>query len=109
MAAADRGGHRTLEAVNQVTEREVSAALLPTMATDATPCTDDHAIYEAVARTTRITQFALNEGKRPRRTAKAHDINTVNALIKRYRDYIRRILRSSVAKPQGLWSVARHP
>jgi len=102
-------GHRTLEAANQVTEREVSAALLPTIATDAALCTDGHAIYEAVARTTRITHFALNGGKRPRRTPKAHHINTVNASIRRYRDFIRRILRSSVAEPQGLRSVARRP
>jgi hypothetical protein len=57
-----------MEAVNKVTELEVSAALLPPMAPDAVLCTDGHVAYEAIAKTTRITHFALNGGKRSRRT-----------------------------------------
>lgn len=109
VAVTDRGGHRAMEAVNKVTEHEVSAALLPTMAPDAVLCTDGHATYEAIAKTTRITHFALNAGKRSRRTPKTHHINTVNALIGRYRDFIRPFCgpASQNLKAYGRWHAAR--
>ncbi len=69
-----------MEAVNKVTEQEVSAALLPKMAPDAVLCTDGHVTYEAIPKITRITHFALNGGKQSRCTPKTHHINTVNAL-----------------------------
>ncbi|SFE04309.1 hypothetical protein SAMN04515678_105306, partial [Roseivivax sediminis] len=84
-------------------------ALLPTMAADAVLCTDGHATYEAIAKTTRITHFALNGGKRSRRMPKTHHINTVNALISRYRDFIRPFCgpASRNLRAYGRWHAAR--
>lgn len=88
LAATDRSGHRAFEAVANVSLPSISAALLPIMAPDAVLCTDGHLTYEQLAKATQIPHFALNGGKRSRRTPKTHHINTVNSLIGRYRVFI---------------------
>ena len=93
LAVTDRGSHRALEAVDRVTEQEVSEARLPVMAPDAVLCTDGHATYEKIAKVTRINHFVLNGGKRSSQTPKTHHIKTVNSLIRRYRDFIRPFCR----------------
>lgn len=79
------------------------------MVPDAVLCTDGHVTYEAIAKTTRITHFALNGGRRSRRTPKTHHINTVNALISRYREFIRPFCghASRNLKSYGRWHAAR--
>lgn len=109
VAVTDRGGHRAFEAIHRVTEQEVSAALLPVMAPDAVLCTDGHVTYEKIAKVTRMTHFALNGGRRSRSTPKTHHINTVNALISRYRDFIRPFCgpASRNLRGYGRWHAAR--
>jgi hypothetical protein len=48
-------------------------------------CTDSHATYERIAKDERIPHFALNAG---RRTKRSHHINTLNALICRFRAFM---------------------
>ncbi len=65
--------------------------------------------HEAIAKTTRITHFALNGGKRSRRMPRTHHINTVKALISRYRDFVRQFCgpASHNLKAYGRWHAAR--
>ena len=90
LAATDRSGHRAFEAIPDV----MSAGGLPrhfcsVMALDAVLCTDGHLTYETFAKVTKIPHFALNGGRRSKSTPKTHHINTVNALIGRYRTFIK--------------------
>jgi len=59
------------------------------MAPDAVLCTDGHATYERIAKDKRIPHFALNAGRRSKRTPRSHHINTVNALIGRFHAFMR--------------------
>ena len=84
LAATDRADHRALKAIADAGQAAISGALLPVMAPDAVLCTDDHATYERIAKDERIPHFALNAGRRTKRTPRSHHINTVNALISRF-------------------------
>lgn len=109
VAITDRGGHRAFEAVESMDLEQVTPVLLPVMASDSVLCTDGHLTYETMAKRTRITHFALVGGKRSRRTPKTHHINTVNALIARYREFMRPFKGPSTAnlKAYGRWHAAR--
>ena len=52
----------------------ISGALLPVMARDAVLCTDGHATYGRIAKDERIPHFALNAGRRSKRTPGSHHI-----------------------------------
>lgn len=109
LAATDRSGHRVFEAVADMSLPVVSASLLPVMAPDTVLCTDGHLTYECLAKANRIPFFALNGGRRSRNTPKSHHINTVNALIGRYRTFIR-AFRGPATKnlvAYGRWHAAR--
>lgn len=88
LAATDRAGHRVFEAIADAGQVAISGALLPVMAPDAVLCTDGHASYERIAKDERIPHFALNGGRRSKRTPRSHHINTVNALIGRFRAFM---------------------
>lgn len=88
LAATDLAGHRVFEAVADAGQAAISSALLPVMALDAVLCTDGHATYERIAKDERIPRFALNAGRRSKRTPRSHHINTVNALIGRFRAFM---------------------
>jgi len=109
LAITDRAGHRAFEAIDNVGEKAVSTALLPTMAPDAVLCTDGHATYKGIAKATGITHFALNAGRRCRRTPKTHHINTVNSLIGRYRAFVKPFCgpASRYLLAYGRWHAAR--
>jgi hypothetical protein len=55
---------------------------------DAVLRTDGHATYERIANDERIPHFALNAGRRSKRTPRSHHINTVNGLISRFRSFM---------------------
>jgi hypothetical protein len=55
------------------------------MAQDAVLCTDGHATYERTAKDEKSTHFALNARGQSKSTPRSHHINTVNALIGRFR------------------------
>jgi hypothetical protein len=109
LAVTDRGGHRAFEHIPDVSEAAVSAAILPIIAPDSVLCTDGHVTYERIAKVTRIPHFALNGGKRSSRTPKSHHINTVNALISRYREFARPFRGPSTKylSGYGRWHAAR--
>lgn len=109
LAATDRSGHRAFEAIPNVSLPAVSNALLPVMASDAVLCTDGHLTYETLAKAKRIPHFALNKGRRSRSTPKTHHINTVNALISRYRSFIRPFCGPATKNlaAYGRWHAAR--
>jgi len=88
LAATDRAGHRAFEAIADAGQAAISGALLPVMARDAVLCTDGFATYERIAKDERIPHFALNAGRRSGRTPRSHHINTVNALIGRFRAFM---------------------
>ena len=74
------------------------------MAPDA--CTDGFVTYERIAKDEHIPHFALNAGRRSKRTPRSHHINTVNALIGRFRAFT-----SPSADPRfayGRWHAARN-
>ena len=58
------------------------------MARDAVLCTDGFATDERIAKDERIPHFAPNAGRRSKRTPQSHHINTVNALIGRFRAFM---------------------
>src|SRR6056297_671554 len=89
LAATDRAGHRAFEAIADAGRAAISGALLPVLARDAVLCTDGHATYERIAKDERIPHFALNAGRRSKRTPRSHHINTVNALIGRFRTFMK--------------------
>jgi len=88
LAATDRTGHRAFEAIADAGQAAISGVLLPVMAGDAVLCTDGLATYERIAKDERIPHFALNAGRRSKRTPRSHHINTVNALIGRFRAFM---------------------
>jgi hypothetical protein len=101
LAATDRAGHRAFEAI--------SGALLPVLARDAVLCTDGHATYERITKDERIPHFALNGGRRSKRTPRSHHINTVNALIGRFRAFMQPFCgpASKNLAAYGRWNAAR--
>lgn len=109
LAATDRAGHRAFEAIADAGQTAISGALLPVMARDAVLCTDGHATYERIARDERIPHFALNAGRRSKRTPRSHHINTVNALIGRFRTFMQPFCgpASKNLAAYGRWHAAR--
>ena|SRR5680860_760101 len=109
LAATDRAGHRAFEAVADAGQAAISGALLPVMAPDAVLCTDGHATYERIAKDERIPHFALNAGRRSKRTPRSHHINTVNALIGRFRAFMQPFCgpASKNLAAYGRWHAAR--
>jgi transposase-like protein len=109
LAATDRAGHRAFEAIANASQTAISGALLPVMAPDAVLCTDGHATYERIAKDERIPHFALNAGRRSRRTPRSHHINTVNALIGRFRAFMQPFCgpASRNLGAYGRWHAAR--
>ncbi|CUH40407.1 Transposase [Jannaschia seosinensis] len=109
LPATDRGGHRVFEAITDAGQRAISGALLPVMARDAVLCTDGLATYARIARDERIPHFALNAGRRSKRTPRSHHINTVNALIGRFRTFMKPFCSPSAKNlaAYGRWHAAR--
>jgi hypothetical protein len=87
----------------------ISGALLPVMAPDAVLCTDGFVTYERIAKDARIPHFALNAGRRTERTPRSHHINTVNALISRFRAFMQPFCgpASKNLAAYGRWHAAR--
>lgn len=79
------------------------------MARDAVLCTDGHATYERIAKDERIPHFALNAGRRSKHTPRSHHINTVNALIGRFRGFMQLFCgpASKNLAAYGRWHAAR--
>jgi hypothetical protein len=88
LAATDRAGHRAFATIADAGQSAISGALLPVLARDAVLCTDGFATYERIAKDARIPHFAPNAGRRSKRTPRSHHINTVNALIGRFRAFM---------------------
>jgi hypothetical protein len=88
LLATDRAGHRAFEAIADAGQAAISGGLLPVMAPDAVLCTDGHATCKRIAKIERLPQFALNGGRRSKRPPRSHHINTVNALIGRFRAFM---------------------
>ena len=109
LAATDRAGHRAVEAIADAGQPAISGALLPVLAPDAVLCTDGHATYERIAKDERIPHFALNAGRRSKRTPRSHHINTVNALIGRFRAFMQPFCgpASKNLAAYGRWHAAR--
>lgn len=110
LAATDRAGHRVFEAIADAGQAAISSALLPVMARDAVLCTDGFATYERIAKDERIPHFALNAGRRTKRTPRSHHINTVNALIGRFRAFMQPFCgpASKNLTAYGRWHAARN-
>ena len=110
LAATDRAGHRAFEAIADAGQAAISGALLPVMAPDAVLCTDGHVTYEAIARDERIPHFVFVAGRRSRRTPRSHHINTVNALIGRFRAFMQPFCgpASKNLAAYGRWHAARN-
>ena len=72
-------------------------------------CTDGFAIYERIAKDERIPHFALNAGRSSQRTPRSHYINTVNALIGRFRTLMQPFCgpASKNLAAYGRWHAAR--
>jgi len=83
--------------------------LLPVMAPDAVLCSDGHATHERIAKDERIPHFALNAGRHSKRTPRSHHINTVNAIIGRFRSLMKPFCgpASKHLAAYGRWHVAR--
>ena len=109
LAATDRAGHRAVEAIADAGQVAISDALLPVMAPDAALCTDGHVTYEAIARDERILHFVFVAGRRSKRTPRSHHINTVNALIGRFRAFMQPFCgpASKNLAAYGRWLAAR--
>ena len=110
LAATDRAGHRAFEAISDAGQAAISGALLPVMARDAVLCTDGFVTYERIAKDERIPHFALNAGRRTKRTPRSHHINTVNALISRFRAFMQPFCgpASKNLAAYGRWHAARN-
>jgi hypothetical protein len=80
------------------------------MAPDAVLCTDGFVTYERIAKDERIPHFALNAGRRTTRTPRRHHINTVNALISRFRAFMQPFCgpASKNLAAYGRWHAARN-
>lgn len=121
LAATDRSGHRAFEAIADVSQPTISAALLPSRhrsaigpsddgdAPDAVLCTDGLATYGKIAKDERIPHFVLVKGRRGKNTPKTHHINTVNALIARFRAFLAPFCgpASKNLTAYGRWHAAR--
>jgi len=109
LAATDRAGHRAFEAIADASQAAISGALLPVMTPDAVLCTDGHVTYERIAKDERFLHFALNAGRRSKRTPRSHHINTVNALIGRFRGFMKPFCgpASKNLAAYGRWHAAR--
>jgi transposase-like protein len=109
LAVTDRAGHRAFEVIADAGQAAISGALLPVMAQDAVLCTDGHATYERIAKDQHIPHFALNAGRRSKRTPRSHHINTVNALIGRFRAFMQPFCgpASKNLAAYGRWHAAR--
>ena len=109
LAATDRTGHRAFEAIADAGQAAIPGALQPVMAPDAVLCTDGHATYERIAKDEHIPHFALNAGRRSKRTPRSHHINTVNGLISRFRSFMRPFCgpASRNLAAYGRWHAAR--
>jgi len=109
LAATDRAGHRAVEAIADAGQAAISGALLPVMAPDAALCTDGHVTYEAIARDERIPHFVFVAGRRSKSTPRSHHINTVNALIGRFRAFMQPFCgpASKNLVAYGRWHAAR--
>jgi len=109
LAATDRTGHRAFEAIADAGQAAISGALLPVMAPDAVLCTDGHATCERIAKDERIPHFALNAGRRSKRTPRSHHINTVNGLVSRFRSFMQPFCgpASRNLAAYGRWHAAR--
>jgi hypothetical protein len=110
LAATDRAGHRAFEAISDAGQKAISGALLPVMSPDAVLCTDGFVTYERIAKDERIPHFALNAGRRTKRTPRSHHINTVNALISRFRTFMQPFCgpASKNLAAYGRWHAARN-
>ena len=110
LAATDRAGHRAFEAISDAGQKAISGALLPVMAPDAALCTDGFVTYERIAKDERIPHFALNAGRRTKRTPRSHHINTVNAFIGRFRTFMQPFCgpASKNLAAYGRWHAARN-
>ena len=110
LAATDRAGHRAFEAISDAGQKAISGALLPVMAPDAVLCTDGFVTYQRIAKDERIPHFALNAGRRTKRTPRSHHINTVNALISRFRAFMQPFCgpASKNLAAYGRWHAARN-
>lgn len=73
------------EAITDTGQAAIAGALLPLLAPDAVLCTDGHVTYERIAKDGKIPHFAVSGARRSKR---AHHINTVNALIGRFRAFM---------------------
>ena len=80
------------------------------MAPDAVLCTDGFVTYERIAKDARIPHFALNAGRRTERTPRSDHINTVNALISRFRAFMQPFCgpASKNLVAYGRWHAARN-
>ena len=110
LAATDRAGHRAFEAIADAGQAAISGALLPVMAPDAVLCTDGFVTYERIAKDEPILHFVLNAGRRTKRTPRSHHINTVNALISRFRAFMQPFCgpASKNLAAYGRWHAARN-
>ncbi len=110
LAATDRAGHRAFEVIADAGQAAISGALLPVMAPDAVLCTDGFVTYERIAKDEHIPHFALNAGRRTKRTPRSHHINTVNALIGRFRAFMQPFCgpASKNLAAYGRWHAARN-
>lgn len=110
LAATDRAGNRAFEEIADAGQAAISAVLLPVMAPDAALCTDGFVTYERIAKDERIPHFALNAGRRTTRTPRSHHINTVNALISRFRAFMQPFCgpASKNLAAYGRWHAARN-
>jgi hypothetical protein len=110
LAATDRAGNRAFEAIADADQAAISGALLPVLAPDAVLCTDGFVTYERIAKDERIPHFVLNAGRRTKRTPRSHHINTVNALISRFRAFMQPFCgpASKNLAAYGRWYAARN-
>jgi hypothetical protein len=73
-------------------------------------CTDGFVTYERIAKDELISHFALNAGRRTKLTPRSHHINTVNALISRFRAFMQPFCgpASKNLTAYGRWHAARN-
>ena len=110
IAATDFAGNRAVEVIANAGQAAISGALLPVMAPDAVLGTDGlAATCEPIAKDERIPDFALNARRRSKRTPRSHHINTVNALICRFRTFMQPFCGTSSKDlaAYGRWHAAR--
>jgi len=109
LAATDPAGQRVFEGISDAGQKAIFGALLP-KAPDEVLCKDGFVTYERIAKDERIPHFALNAGRRTKRTPRSHHINTVNALISRFRAFMQPFFgpASKNLAAYGRWHPARN-